>query len=216
MRKIFAEAERQSGLPAMLISAVAYLESGGNANAQSPTGPKGVMQIASGTGRAMGLRMIYATKYRVTSEKRKVKGKRGRMVTKTVKRKTPYTVLTRDERLDPRTGDPGRRRLSVEARVATRRSRLGHLRLSLRRGLRRLHARAHRTGPWHRQALHRAEDVLFGHPGGESRPLPGCEPGDGARLLAHLLLPHHAGPGTVAALSRRSGGVQAPGGRVSL
>src|SRR5438105_2029297 len=45
LQKIFDNAAKQSGLPASLISAVAYLESWGDPNAESPAGPKGVMQI---------------------------------------------------------------------------------------------------------------------------------------------------------------------------
>src|SRR4051812_48767283 len=48
MQKIFGTAAAQSGLPASLVSALAYLESWGDSTAQSPAGPKGVMQIASG------------------------------------------------------------------------------------------------------------------------------------------------------------------------
>lgn len=51
LKRIFADASKKSGLPISLISAVAYLESWGNAAAQSPAGPKGVMQIAGGTAR---------------------------------------------------------------------------------------------------------------------------------------------------------------------
>src|SRR5215207_4076619 len=38
--KIFESAGRQSGLPTTFIAAISYLESWGNANAQSPAGPK--------------------------------------------------------------------------------------------------------------------------------------------------------------------------------
>src|SRR5690349_12857711 len=44
LQKIFADAARKSGLPASFISAIAYLESWGNATAESPAGPKGIMQ----------------------------------------------------------------------------------------------------------------------------------------------------------------------------
>jgi hypothetical protein len=106
MQKIFAEAARRSGLPASLISAVAYLESWGDSKAQSPTGPRGIMQIAGGTARTMGLRMIYAKRYRISTERRTVKTKSGKIVTRAVKRRTPYQVLVRDERMQPERAIP--------------------------------------------------------------------------------------------------------------
>lgn len=106
LQAIFENASKQSGLPASLISAIAYLESWGESNAQSPTGPKGIMQIAGGTARSMGLRMVYATKYRTATERRTVKNKRGKLVTASVRRKVPYQVLVRDERLVPERAIP--------------------------------------------------------------------------------------------------------------
>lgn len=106
LAKAFAAAERQSGLPASLIKAIAYLESFGDPTAQSPTGPKGIMQVSGATAKAMGLRMIYATKHRTTSEKKAVKNKRGKTVIKTVKQKTTYQILVRDERLVPERAIP--------------------------------------------------------------------------------------------------------------
>lgn len=104
--KIFHDAARRSGLPASLISAVAFLESYGDSTAQSPTGPKGVMQIAGATARSMGLRLIYSTRYKVTSEKKRVKTKSGKYVSRLVKRRTPYKVLVRDERMSPERAIP--------------------------------------------------------------------------------------------------------------
>jgi hypothetical protein len=101
LSKAFAAAERQSGLPSSLIKAIAYLESFGDPTAQSPTGPKGIMQVSGATAQAMGLRMIYTTKYRTVSEKKAAKNKRGKTVYKTVKQKTAYQILLRDERLLP-------------------------------------------------------------------------------------------------------------------
>jgi hypothetical protein len=106
LQKIFKDAEKRSGLPASLIAAVAYLESWGVSNAQSPTGPRGVMQIAGGTARSMGLRMIYATRYRTATEKRTVKNKKGKTVTKSVRRRMPYSVLVKDERMVPERAIP--------------------------------------------------------------------------------------------------------------
>ncbi|HYP06417.1 MAG TPA: transglycosylase SLT domain-containing protein [Bryobacteraceae bacterium] len=98
---LFERAGQQSGLPASFVAAISYLESWGKANAESPAGPKGIMQIAGGTARAMGLRMIYATKYRTSTERRMVKRKKGKPVWQNVKRRIPYSVLVKDERLDP-------------------------------------------------------------------------------------------------------------------
>jgi hypothetical protein len=106
LQKIFKDAEQRTGVSASLISAVAYLESWGDADVQSPTGPKGIMQIAAGTARSMGLRMIYATRYRTVTEKRTVKGKRGKTTTRSVRVKRPYQVLIRDERMVPERAIP--------------------------------------------------------------------------------------------------------------
>jgi hypothetical protein len=106
LAKIFAQAGRESGLPASLISAVAYLESFGEPTAQSPTGPKGIMQISSGTAKAMGLRMIYSTKTRTSTEKQAIKKKNGKIVYKKVRTKSSYSVLLRDERMVPERAIP--------------------------------------------------------------------------------------------------------------
>jgi soluble lytic murein transglycosylase-like protein len=106
MQRLFQTAEKRSGMPASLIAAVAYLESWGNPKAQSPTGPRGIMQVSAGTARNMGLRMIYATRYRVTTVRRKVRTKKGRTVTRVVRERIPYRVLVRDERLVPERAIP--------------------------------------------------------------------------------------------------------------
>jgi hypothetical protein len=106
MQKLFLDAQRRTGTPASLVSAIAYLESWGDSNAQSPTGPKGMMQIASGTARSMGLRMVYATRYKTVTTTRTVRTKRGKTVRKTVKTRTRYTVLVRDERMVPERAIP--------------------------------------------------------------------------------------------------------------
>ena len=106
LEKIFQQAERSSGWPAELLASIAFLESFGDPAAQSPTGPRGIMQISGGTAQAMGLRMIYATRYRVTVETRQVRSKKGKVTSKAVKVKTPYSVLLRDERLVPERAIP--------------------------------------------------------------------------------------------------------------
>src|SRR5262245_7440988 len=45
LKRLFESASRTSGLPASFIAAIAYLESFGEAKAESPAGPKGMMQI---------------------------------------------------------------------------------------------------------------------------------------------------------------------------
>jgi hypothetical protein len=105
-KRLFQRAASASGLPAQFIAAVAYLESWGNARAVSPAGPKGMMQIAQATARSMGLRITYAKRYRIVTERRRVKNKRGKYVTQRRKRRVPYTVLVRDERLIPEKAVP--------------------------------------------------------------------------------------------------------------
>ena len=107
LQRIFQSASRQSGLPVSFLSAISYLESWGNAKAESPAGPKGIMQIAAATARTMGLRIVYATRYKVTTEKKLVrKKKKSKPVWVNVRRKIPYTVLVRDERMYPEKAIP--------------------------------------------------------------------------------------------------------------
>ena len=106
LKKIFQSASQSSGIPASFIAAVAFLESWGNAKVQSSTGPLGIMQIARGTAATMGLRIVHAKRYRTVTERVKVKNKRGKLVTQTRKRRVPYTVLVRDERLIPEKAVP--------------------------------------------------------------------------------------------------------------
>jgi hypothetical protein len=106
LQRIFDTASKSSGLPASFISAVAYLESWGLPNAQSYAGPKGIMQIAAGTARSMGLKIVYATRYKTVVVKRQVKGRKGKLITRSSKRKVPYSVLVRDERMIPEKAVP--------------------------------------------------------------------------------------------------------------
>ena len=64
LQRLFRDAERQSGFPASVLQAMAYLESWGVANAESPAGPRGILQISEATGKRMGLRIAYATRHR--------------------------------------------------------------------------------------------------------------------------------------------------------
>ena len=58
LRALFQSASQHSGFPASLLEAVAYLESWGDPAAESPSGPKGIMQISEATARTMGLKEI--------------------------------------------------------------------------------------------------------------------------------------------------------------
>jgi hypothetical protein len=103
LQSLFASAARRSGLPATLIEAIAYLESWGDARAESPSGPKGVMQISEATARSMGLKISRTTRYRASRERIVVpgKGKRGKPRYRTVSHRTPVSVVRRDDRLSP-------------------------------------------------------------------------------------------------------------------
>jgi hypothetical protein len=107
LQTTFRKAADESGLPSTLIEAIAYLESWGEARAESPSGPKGIMQISAATARTMGLRVQVVTRYRTTRTKVLIpasKGKKARY--KTVTHKTPYVVSGRDDRLDPERAIP--------------------------------------------------------------------------------------------------------------
>jgi hypothetical protein len=104
---IFRRAADESGLPASLISAVAYLESWGDAQAASPAGPRGIMQFSEATARAAGLRIVRTTRFEVTTSHQLVRRrKNGKAIYRTVRRKTPYTVTVRDDRLNPERAAP--------------------------------------------------------------------------------------------------------------
>jgi hypothetical protein len=115
---IFRRASDESGWPASLISAVAYLESWGDAQAASPAGPKGIMQFSEATARAAGLRVVRVTHFQVTTSHELVRRKRGRSVYRTVRHKTPLTVTVRDDRLNPERAAPAAARYL--ARLETR------------------------------------------------------------------------------------------------
>ena len=73
LQAIFRSAAERSHMPASLIEAIAYLESWGDPKAESVTGPKGIMQISGATARNMGLKVVQATRYKVTRDKVAVK-----------------------------------------------------------------------------------------------------------------------------------------------
>jgi hypothetical protein len=101
LQALFRSASERSGMPAQVIEAVAYLESWGDAKAESPTGPRGIMQISEATARTMGLKVVHATRYNITREKVQVPSKRKKPKYRTVSHKTPYQVITRDDRMVP-------------------------------------------------------------------------------------------------------------------
>jgi len=106
LQTLFKSAATSSGMPADILEAVAYLESWGDPKAESPAGPRGIMQVSAATASSMGLRVTYATRYRVEKTKKAVKDRRGRVTYRMVSRKTPYKVMVRDERLIPERAIP--------------------------------------------------------------------------------------------------------------
>jgi hypothetical protein len=106
LQSLFRQAESQTGVPASVIEAIAYLESWGDPRAESPAGPKGIMQISGATARSMGLKVSIATRYRVTKDRLLVSGKGKKARYKTITHRTPYIVTLRDERLAPERAIP--------------------------------------------------------------------------------------------------------------
>jgi len=103
LQVLFRSASAQSGLPASLIEAIAYLESWGDPKAESPSGPRGIMQISAATARSMGLKVVVSTRYKVSREKVQLasatKGRKPRY--KYITHRTPYIVTVRDDRMVP-------------------------------------------------------------------------------------------------------------------
>ena len=106
LQGLFRTAAERSGWPVSLIEAIAYLESWGDPKAESPTGPKGIMQISGATARTMRLKLVVNTKYKVTRERVLVSAKGRKPKYKTVTRKTPYVASVRDDRLIPERAIP--------------------------------------------------------------------------------------------------------------
>jgi hypothetical protein len=106
LQSLFRDAERATGVPASVIESIAYLESWGDPRAESPAGPKGIMQISGATARTMGLRVQVATRYKITRERVLISGKGKKARYKTVTHKTPYTVTARDDRMFPERAIP--------------------------------------------------------------------------------------------------------------
>lgn len=101
LQALFRAAGERSGLPSSLIEAIAYLESWGDPRAESPSGPKGIMQISAATAKAMGLKVMVVTRYHTTVERVAYRTRRGATRYKSLRRKVPYVVTARDDRLIP-------------------------------------------------------------------------------------------------------------------
>ena len=106
LQALFRQASEESGVPASLIEAIAYLESWGDAKATSPAGPRGIMQISQATARRIGLHVSHITRYRTVRERVRVRTKRGKMVTRTIRHRVAYTIPGRDDRLFPERAIP--------------------------------------------------------------------------------------------------------------
>jgi len=109
LQALFRSASAASGIPASVIEAICYLESWGDPNAQSISGPRGIMQISGATAASMDLKVSYATRYKTTRDKVPVKARRkGKSKTayRTVTRKAPYKVLVRDDHMRPERAIP--------------------------------------------------------------------------------------------------------------
>ena len=194
LQSIFRTAALRSHLPATLIEAIAYLESWGDAKAESVAGPKGIMQISAATAHNMGLRVVQATRYKVTREKVAVKGRGRKVRYKVLTHKTPYTVVVRDDRLVPDRAIP-----AAAVYLAGMQQQFGgldwaifayHCGQGCVTEMMDLTRRATRNS---QGSGYRAPHVLLLQPGMESRTLPGHPAANAARLFADLLFPHHAG-----------------------
>jgi len=107
LQAVFRSAAAASGFPQEILEAIAYLESWGDVSAESWAGsPRGIMQISLDTARTMGLKVGHVTRYRTVKVKVRVKSAGGKAKYKTISRRTPYTVIVRDERLIPERAIP--------------------------------------------------------------------------------------------------------------
>ncbi len=106
LQSLFRSAALRSGFPQPLLEAIAYLESWGDAKAESASGPRGIMQISEATARSMGLTVKRATRYRITRERVEVRRKGKKPKYRTIVHRTPYVVTSRDDRLKPERAIP--------------------------------------------------------------------------------------------------------------
>ena len=105
-RPCFVPLPRAAACPASLIEAIAYLESWGDARAESPAGPRGIMQISEATAHSMGLKVLHATRYKIVKERVKLASTGRKPKYRIITHKIPYTVTVRDERLIPERAIP--------------------------------------------------------------------------------------------------------------
>ena len=201
LQLMFRSAAERSGFPQETLEAIAYLESWGDARAESPAGPKGIMQVSEATARIMGLQVARATRYRTVRERVQVRSKSKKPKFKTVRRKIPYTVTVRDDRLKPERAIP-----AAALYLAAMERKFGgrdwavfayHCGQGCVGQMMEL-TRAARGVPLGRD--HCTAHVLFRQPGVEPRSLPCYRPADAARLLAHLLVSRDARAATAGAL----------------
>jgi len=122
LQSLFHSAAARSGFPAETLEAIAYLESWGDAKAESPTGPRGIMQISAATARTMGLRVVMATRYKISRDRVQVIGRGKKPRYKTITHKTPYIVPVRDDRLSPERAIPAAARylMAMEQKFGSR------------------------------------------------------------------------------------------------
>lgn len=102
---LFHSAAASASLPETTLEAIAYLESWGDAKAQSVAGPRGIMQISAATAHSMGLRVVQTTRYRITRE-RVAYRRKGKTRYRTITHREPYVVTVRDDRLYPERAIP--------------------------------------------------------------------------------------------------------------
>jgi hypothetical protein len=108
LQSLFKSAAERSGWPVTTLEAISYLESWGDARAESPAGPRGIMQISAATARGMGLKVVVSTRYKVSRERVLIpaSGKHKKPRYKTVTHKTPFIVSVRDDRMKPERAIP--------------------------------------------------------------------------------------------------------------
>ena len=100
LQKIISTAAEATHFPKNLLEGLIFIESGGDENAESPTGPLGIMQMTRATGIRIGIKIHFETRYKMVPFTPKGKKK------KTVMRKVAYKVIVEDERKIPAVAIP--------------------------------------------------------------------------------------------------------------
>ena len=108
LQSLIRKSASRAGFPAEVLEAISYLESWGNPRAESPSGPRGIMQISAATAHAMGLRIVVSRRYKVSRTRVLLpsKGKSKKRRYRTITHKTPYVATVRDDRLSPQRAIP--------------------------------------------------------------------------------------------------------------